>query len=60
MEQQAACPLDSGLLGIHVKVPVDAASLAIALLQPFVALGEVVTVKLHFVITLALSIKTAL
>jgi hypothetical protein len=60
MEQQALCPLNSGFLRIHVKVPVDAASLAVALLQPLVALGEVVTVELHFVSTVALAIEPAM
>jgi hypothetical protein len=60
MEQQAVCPLDSGFLRIHVKVPVDAASLAVTLLQPLVALGKVVTIELHLISTLALAIDTAL
>jgi hypothetical protein len=37
------------LFGFHVQVPVNATILSIALLQPFITLGEVLTVELFSV-----------
>jgi hypothetical protein len=45
------------LLRIHVKVPLNTTILTIALLKPFVALGEVTTIELHLVSTSSLSTR---
>jgi hypothetical protein len=39
------------LLWVHVEVPVDATVLAVTLLKPFIAFGEVTTIELHPVST---------
>lgn len=50
---------DSSFLRIYVEIPIDATILAVALLKPLIALGEMVTLELSFVSTLHVEAKSS-